>query len=100
MTDHTHRPTYLSFINTRRVCRCRHCDKPIKCTNHWLFWLSLLPALPALPVALRTGLNSWPVLLVCWVICAVVQLVVFRFLRFEVDVIAQKDDGKNTLGRR
>ena len=99
MSAHTHRPTYLNFINTKRVCRCRHCDQPIKCTNRWLFWLSLLPAFPALLYALRTGLNNWPVLLAAWGICAAVQFVVFRFLRFEVDIVAQRDDGKNTLGR-
>ena len=100
MSDHEHRPTYLNFVNTKRVCRCKHCDQPIKCTNRWLFYLSLLPAQPVIPAMMNGGLQHWPVFQACWELCALAQGVIFRLLRFEVDVVGQKDDGRNRLDRR
>lgn len=99
MNEHEHRPTFLSFQNTKRVCRCRHCQKPLRCTNRYLYVLSLLPALLAFLYVFAAGLGHWPVLLAAWALCTLLQYLAFRHLKFEIDLVAQRDDRQNDLRR-
>lgn len=99
MNEHEHRPTFLDFQNTKQTCRCRHCRKPLRCANRWLYYLSLLPALLAFVYILIAGLSNWPVLLVFLVLDTLLQYIVFRHLKFELDLVAQRDDMQNNLHR-
>lgn len=100
MHEHEHRPTFLSFQNTRQTCRCRHCRKPLRCANRWLYYLSLMPALLAVVYVVIVGLSNWPVLLVCLALDGLLQYIAFRHLKFEPDLAAQRDDMQDTLHRR
>ena len=92
MSDHTHRPSYLNFVNHKQVCRCKHCGQPLKCKNRWLFYTGLLPALPLCWAVMKNGLDQWPLFLAGWGVCALLQVIVFFRLRFEVDEIGVRDD--------
>ena len=92
MSDHTHRPTYFNFVNTKCVCRCKHCEQPLKCKNRWLVYIGLLPALPLCWTVMKNGLDQWPLFLVGWGVYALLQVVIFFRLRFEVDEIGVRDD--------
>ena len=99
MSTHEHRPAYLNFMNNKQVCRCRHCRKPLRCTNRWLQVISLIPALLAMLYGFATGLQNWPVLLLFVLVAAALQYLAFRCLRFEIDLVAQRDDMQSNLRR-
>ena len=99
MNAHGHRPAYLDFMDNKRVCRCRHCQQPLRCVNRWLHVVSLIPALLAMLYVIATGLQNWPVLLVAFLVDAALQYLAFRHLKFEIDVVAQRDDSRNSLRR-
>lgn len=99
MSTHKHRPAYLNFMNNKQVCRCRHCDKPLRCANRWLHTISLIPALLTMLYVIATGLKNWPVLLIIFPVDAVLQYLAFRHLKFEIDLVAQRDDMQNDLRR-
>ena len=99
MNSHEHRPTYLNFMNSKRVCRCRHCRQPLRCVNRWLHVISLIPALLAMLYVVATGLQHWRVLLVIFPLDAALQYLAFRHLKFEIDLVAQRSDGQDALRR-
>jgi len=99
MHEHDHRPTYLNFLNTRRVCRCKVCDKPLKCRHRWVLYLCALPALPVMLLLIREGLKHWQMAAGVWVLCALAQFIVFRCLRFEVDVVQERNLQQDHLRR-
>ena len=99
MNSHEHRPAYLNFMNNKQVCRCRHCQKPLRCTNRWLHVVSLLPALLAMLYVIATGLQHWRVLLIVFPLDAALQYLAFRYLKFEIDPVAQRNDMQNDLRR-
>lgn len=86
-------------MNNKQVCRCRHCQKPLRCTNRWLHVVSLLPALLAMLYVIATGLQHWRVLLIVFPLDAALQYLAFRYLKFDIDLVAQRDDMQNTLRR-
>ena len=100
MTDHKHRPTYLNFVNTKQVCRCKHCDKPLKCVNLWLFYLSAAPAVLAFIYLWQKGLQDWPIAIVVWILCVLAQAVAFRQLVFEVDTVQERTQQQDFLRRK
>ena len=86
-------------MNNKQVCRCRHCQKPLRRTNRWLHVVSLLPALLAMLYVIATGLQHWRVLLIVFPLDAALQYLAFRYLKFDIDLVAQRDDMQNTLRR-
>lgn len=99
MNNHEHRPTYLNFMNNKQVCRCRHCQQPLRCTNRWLHVISLIPALLAMLYVIATGLQHWRILLIVFPLDAALQYLAFRYLKFAIDLVAQRDDMQNDLRR-
>ena len=101
MTEpHEHRPTYFNFVNNKQVCRCKHCDKPLKCTNRWLFFLAMLPAFPVVLYLFREGLEHWPWMLATFGLCAILEAIAFRHLSFEVDTVQEHIQQRDFLRRR
>lgn len=100
MTEHEHQPTFFNFQNSKQTCRCRHCGKPLRCVNRWLYFLSIVPALLAVVYVVIAGLSNWPILLVVVALDGLLQYIAFRRLKFEPDLAAQRDDMRDTLRRR
>ena len=48
---------------------------------------------------LREGLQHWPLLLAVWTLCFVLQLVLFRCLKFEVDTVQERQQQQDFLQR-
>lgn len=99
MSEHTHRPTYLNFMNTKHVCRCKHCQRPLKCRHRWRMFLCALPALPVMLLLFKEGLQHWQMAAVVWVLCALAQLAVFFCLKFEVDLVQERTLQQDHLRR-
>ena len=104
MTEHEHRPTARSYTNRYARTKCRHCGKPLKCVNPWIEWLTMVPVLCFfIFVLIPTGMNmkeALPIWLVLFLLTALLQHFAFRFLKFEVDIVAEYEDNHQDFLRR
>ena len=106
MTHHDHRPTFKNFSARNERTVCTQCGRPLNCTNVWLNYLPTLPLLFyfiffsfVMPNTIEPKL--FILLFFCLgFFCSLLQRYLFRFLRFEVDIVAERDvNRRDFLGR-